>query len=867
VLLLTSASGNFSCRAALHDALLALASWFLVRSTNVFVDYQTEFFESVKCSCSLAHDVMAAYASDPEMVSAAGTLLSMFSRDRRVLHCLAQRHETRLLLLSRLREQELNTPCSCVLMSVIRDCSAPVSSENSFLILSDILQSPCINVIINTLAQFKKVVIDSSAMGAQTLREKADLLLNAASGLVLNLITRAASQGANDSLLTSGVAVALLEAATYATSSLSTSSNCLAIFGRLLRSQCLKDGLCGDLQHGAKLMKLFLALFHEHTDPNPRFLTLACMCELFESSSCSAVFFKSGGSSVAFDAVKCLAAMHKSHNEASDAATISGVFTFAAAAATSSFVYNPAQWLAELHASGHLRAQSLLLQTLSAASEAISAASILMLLVVPHPSPSFVRPPSCGHIFGTGPLHSSDHPCWISPVSGTHLRSMKDQVDVDRVMQAMRGILAFCETDDLTADSSRINLMKIASAIRALVSKTAVGGSVADQNVLRNLSNVCGAFACLLGHVTYKLSIVAGRLFVEKQRKFKQSEEFSGLEEEHALLSKRSDEVEESVTQRVSKLRKQVKDSDYPEHKAMLIISSEDSTGVNPDEILRQYGTGGSVALVHSGKSHDSAVKSVFLGFSEVEKKPIPFLPEPPHFGEVPSQAAVEGAVKFYKRHNALGKQSQTSQGATVGISKDRVGTETDEVEEVQRMARSMIRDMELHTLDSTIVFILKQVVRLGAETVRPVLNLLQTMLQLESEWDCETFLSSTNSLCGNLQLKNNLVKILQRHFDDLSVVRPCLASLCFILQSVDRDSADAQAMYVLPCSICDSADPFTVSSKHSTFAYEWEIFICSTPHLRPGIASVSLFACHHSHRSNLSWLHALMLGTLYCFT
>ena len=107
MLLLTSASGNFSCRAALHDALLALASWFLVRSTNVFVDHPTEFFESVKCSCSLAHDVIAAYASDSEMVSAAGTLLSMFSRDRRVLHCLAQRHETRQLLLSRLQEQEL----------------------------------------------------------------------------------------------------------------------------------------------------------------------------------------------------------------------------------------------------------------------------------------------------------------------------------------------------------------------------------------------------------------------------------------------------------------------------------------------------------------------------------------------------------------------------------------------------------------------------------------------------------------------------------------------------------------------------------------------------------------------------------------
>jgi hypothetical protein len=804
-LLLTSAARNFSCRAVLHHALLALASWFQARSANAHVDTTDDFYDSVNACCALAHDVLYAYDDDVEMISAAVTVLSMFSRDKRTLQCVVGRRETLRLIVSRLQERCSDVSCSSILMSVLRDCSAFASGANDKnVVLRDIIVSPCISVMISCVAQFNQVAVDSRS-GSQDLRDKANLLLNATSGLVLNLSTRASTLGVNDSLLTSGLIKALVESAAFVTSSLSTSCNVVSIIGRLLHSQSLRDELCFDVQHATKLIKWCLAIFHEHIVPSPRAMILAAICALLESSACRSMLFKAGGASIVFDAVKSLAVIHKNTRGLSDVSSAKAVFVFSTAAAISSFIYNPAPWLADLHSSGHLRLQALLTQTLGVESNDLAfaaATAALMLLVIPHPSPSFVRPPSCSYIFGNGPVVSSDNPCWIAPVSGVHLRSMTDQADADRIMQAMRGVLAYCDTDDLTSESSKINVHKLFAMIRGSVSRISAGGggSVADPNNLLHLSNIFAAAAGLIGHVAYKLAFLSGRLYRENQRNFKQAPEFNGVEDDYALLQKRPDIIEEAISERVHKLRLQVKQSDYPAHKAMLVISNEESTGVNPDEVLRQYGTGGSVALVHSGKAGGHDVKSVFLGFSDTATTPIPFLQPPPHFGQVPSIVAVEGAAGFYKRHKVLSTGSSEKRGGN-GIdtllessssSFDVDVVASSEIDVIGKIAMDMIKGMELHALDAAIIFTLKHAAGLGALTIRPVLNAAQARLQLESEWDHESFASATNSLRGNVQMKSVLVNILQRHTEDLSIMRPCLAVLCLSMQSSQSDIGDA---------------------------------------------------------------------------
>jgi hypothetical protein len=799
VLLLVSAARNFSCRAVLLDALLVLASWYHARSANAFVELNSEVFESISTCCALAHDALVAYDNDAAMIEAAATVLSVFSRDQRTAHCVVQRMGTRRLLIVRLQERVADTSCACVLMSVLRDCSASgFASDVTSNVLKDVLLSPCISVTISSIFQFNKVVIDSRS-GSQALRSKANLLLNAASGLVLNLSTRAFNLGANDGLLISGLVKFLSDSAALVTSSLSTSCNCMSVVGRLLHTQNLRNELISDAQHGAKLIKWFLAVFHEHVSVVPRVFVLSAVCALLESELCSAVFFKAGGSTIVFDAVKCLASMHKASRGTKDSPSVDSMFTFTVTAATSSFVHNPSPWLADLHSSGHFRAQSLLMQSLNAeVSEATSAAAALLLLLIPHPSSSFVRPPSCTHIFGDGPVVSSDHACWLSPVSGVHTRSMTDQLDTDRVLQAMRTILAFCETDDMTSESSRINVDKIFGAIRLLTSKASASGA-ADPSMFQHLSIVFAAVAAVLGHVAYKLAVVAGRLFQEKQRKFKQAEEFSGVEDEHALLSKRPDLIEEAISQRVTKLRLQTKASDFPAHKAMLVISNEETTGVNPDDILRQYGTGGSVALVHSGSASSTDVKSVFLGFSDTEKKPIAFLPPPPHFGDVPSTAAVEGSAAFYKRHTKIASRA-TDQTKGNGIDTLLISS-VDESEsaltadffEVERMAKDIVMSLDFQAIDSALIFTIKHVIGHGPLIIRPVLHAAHARLQLESEWHDENFRSASNAFRDNVMIRNTLIKILLRHTDDVSVVRPCLAVLCLSMCKSERTGSDAE--------------------------------------------------------------------------
>ena len=100
------------------------------------------------------------------------------------------------------------------------------------------------------------------------------------------------------------------------------------------------------------------------------------------------------------------------------------------------------------------------------------------------------------------------------------------QVDVDRVTQALRGVMAFCETDDLTAESSRINAHKIAAALRALTSKISTGGGggrVCDAATFKFVSVIFTAVAGVIGHVAFKLSRVAGSSFQAKQRLFTQA--------------------------------------------------------------------------------------------------------------------------------------------------------------------------------------------------------------------------------------------------------------------------------------------------------------------------------------------------------
>jgi hypothetical protein len=696
--------------------------------------------------------------------------------------------------------------CACVLMSVLRDCCSLASDEDAGHVFNDIVHFPCITMFISAVAQFNKVVADGRSTGSQAIRAKADLLLNASSGLILNLSNRASNLGANDCLLGSGLVRALSESATFTTSSYSISSNCMSIIGRLFHSQIMRDDLCSSAQHGARLVKFLLSVFHEHHDPAPRLLAVNSVCSLLESAACCSTFFKAGGSTVVFDAVKSLAFMHKSFQQASEAATVDSIFVFAAAAAMSSYAYNAAPWFADLHSSGHLRAQSLLMQTLSTRlSEATSAAASLMLFVIPHPSPSFTRPPSCSHVFGSGPLNCSDHIYWTSPVSGVHVRSMKEQMEVDRVMQAMRALMAYCETDDLTAESSRINIDKIIVSVRALVSSIVAGGGsdVSNPVTFKYLSNVCGTIAGLLRHVSYKLACVASKLFQQILRQTKQSEEFNGIEDEYALLGKRADVIEDAILQRVVKLRSQLKDTDFPEHKPMLVISSEEVTNVNPDDVLRQYGAGGSVALVHSGKDDGTSVKSVFLGFSGVEKQPIPLVPPMPHFGEVPASAAVEGSIAFYKRHNVIASKARNAipsksvdtelHDAGEHESKANLG----EFDEVEAAARDAVTGMGLHNLDGSILFVLRHVVGMNAQVVRHVLNLVQSMLQLESEWDRDSFASASNTFRENAQLRNCIIKLLLHHSDDLSIVRPSLVILCFVIHNV-KATPETQAMYVL---------------------------------------------------------------------
>jgi hypothetical protein len=599
----------------------------------------------------------------------------------------------------------------------------------------------------------------------------------------------------------------LSDSAAFTTSSLSISSNFVSIIARLFHSQILRDELCGSANHASKLVKFLLAVFHEHSDPAPRMIITAAACAVLESASCGAVFFKSGGYTVVFDAVKGLALTHKSFQQPVDASNVDSIFTFSAAVASRSFAHNPSPWLADLHSSGHLRAQSLLLQTLNnKLSESTSAAASLMLMVTPHPSPSFSRPPACSLVFGSGPLNSSDHIYWSSPVSGVHLRSIKEQMEVDRLMQAMRAVMAYCETDDLTAESSRINVHKITAAVRALVSKISAGGGsdVSDPSTFRHLSNVFGAIAGLLRHVSYKLACVANKTFQQKLRQTKQSDDFNGIEDEYALLGQRPDVIEEAIMQRVMKLRTQIRETDFPEHKPMLVISNEEATNVNPDDILRQYGAGGSVALVHSGTDAGTSVKSVFLGFSDVEKTPIPLIPPAPHFGEVPAGLAVEGSISFYRKHKVIGsKAAETAKSKSVDTELRSEGDEgssssTRELSEVENAARDAVVGLQLHNLDSSVMFVLRHVVGMEVPVVRPVLNLVQCMMQIESEWDHESFTSSSNTFRSNLQMRNCVVKLLLNNMDDLSVVLPCLVILCFVMQTMDSTNAETQAMYAL---------------------------------------------------------------------
>ena len=104
---------------------------------------------------------------------------------------------------------------------------------------------------------------------------------------------------------------------------------------------------------------------------------------------------------------------------------------------------------------------------------------------------------------------------------------------------------------------------------------------------------------------------------------------------------------------------------------------------------------------------------------------------------------------------------------------------------------------MELHTLDSAVIFVMRGAAGLGAQAVRPVLNLAQSMLQLESEWDMESFSSPSNAFLGNAELRDIAAKILQKHADDVSVTRPCLVLLCFSMQHLDRSNPAEQSRCV----------------------------------------------------------------------
>jgi hypothetical protein len=365
-------------------------------------------------------------------------------------------------------------------------------------------------------------------------------------------------------------------------------------------------------------------------------------------------------------------------------------------------------------------------------------------------------------------------------------------------------VVAFCETDDLTAENARINSDKLFAAIRTLTSKMSAGERIIEPSVFTHLSRIFAAFNGLLGHVLYKLSFIAGKQFLEKQRKFKRSEEFSGIDDEFALLSRRADEIEEAISNRVSKYRlSQHKQSDYPEHKAMLVLSNEESTGVNPDDVLRQHGTGGSVALVYSDNSSDTQVKATFLGFGQTDKKPIPFLPPPPHFGDVPSVVAVDGAAAFYRRHRVISEKAaahsltktSNSEAESLQDCKDEVAVS--EFDDVESTARDIVRSLDVHALDSSVAFVIKGAADAAAHVLQPVLNLMQNMLQLESEWDKEGFLSSSNTLRSNPHIKNTVAKVFMRHTDDLAVARPCLVIMSYLLQNGNILGSESEAMYV----------------------------------------------------------------------
>jgi hypothetical protein len=106
VLLLASAVRHFSCKSALLEALFALASWFHVRHSNASVEFPQHFFDCVSGCCALAHDVIFAYNSDSDLICAAGTLLSMFSRDLRTV-----RHSSS-------SQPDCNVPSRCTALRV-----------------------------------------------------------------------------------------------------------------------------------------------------------------------------------------------------------------------------------------------------------------------------------------------------------------------------------------------------------------------------------------------------------------------------------------------------------------------------------------------------------------------------------------------------------------------------------------------------------------------------------------------------------------------------------------------------------------------------------------------------------------------------
>jgi hypothetical protein len=104
---------------------------------------------------------------------------------------------------------------------------------------------------------------------------------------------------------------------------------------------------------------------------------------------------------------------------------------------------------------------------------------------------------------------------------------------------------------------------------------------------------------------------------------------------------------------------------------------------------------------------------------------------------------------------------------------------------------------LDVHALDSSVAFVIKGAADAAAHVLQPVLNLMQNMLQLESEWDKEGFLSSSNTLRSNPHIKNTVAKVFMRHTDDLAVARPCLVIMSYLLQNGNILGSESEAMYV----------------------------------------------------------------------